>query len=173
MNIKLYFQELSAAALRETEHILQNPAHPQFAARMVRFLSRCDRPSELFTLLTKSQFLEAWPRIRKQWERTRQAVDFRDWWETVYEELLARRKIVKRPTGAPLPELLALGRTLRQARLEKGWTQKELAQRAKVKQPDISAIEQGRKNITVETLLRVGRMLELPAITLVLKHENT
>ena len=56
MNIKKYFWDLNESALEETERILGNPNHPRFTARMVTLLSRCDKPRELFSLLTRKDF---------------------------------------------------------------------------------------------------------------------
>jgi transcriptional regulator with XRE-family HTH domain len=161
MNIKTYFWDLSETALKETEKILGDPKHPKFEERMVRLLSRCDKPKEIFNLISRKIFIEAWPRLRKQWSRTSEASDFRDWWETVYEQLLMKGKETDAPAGKPLPELIEMGRKIRKIRLEKGWTQADLARQAKLGQPEVSAIEQGRKNITQETKLKIFRALEI------------
>ncbi len=171
MNIKAYFWDLSDAALKETGKILGDPEHPKFAERMVRLLSRCDNPKEVFTLISRDQFIEAWPRLRKQWSRTGEAADFRDWWETVYEQLV-RRDASKLPTGKPLEELREIGRVIHKARLEKGWTQADFARRARMRQPDVSAVEKGKKNLTVVTLTRLGRILGLESITVPLKRRS-
>lgn len=54
-------------------------------------------------------------------------------------------------------------RRLRQAR---GWTTTELAERAALSQPQISAIELGRVNTPIETLARLAEALGVPLRTL-------
>ncbi|MCK5242042.1 helix-turn-helix transcriptional regulator [bacterium] len=161
MNVKPYFWDLSEAALAETEKILRNPAHPKFVRRMVTLLSRCDKSKEIFGLINQKQFVEVWPIIRKEWNRIGQAMDFRDWWETVYEQVGKIRGADKPIKGVPPPEFQTLGKIIQGARRKKGWTQKDLAQQAKMRQPDISAIEKGKKNITQEVRMKLFRVLEV------------
>lgn len=166
MNIKPYFWDLSEAALAETERILRDPAHPKFARRMVTLLSRCDKPKDVFSLIDKKQFAEAWPKIRKEWKRTNQASDFRDWWETVYEGLLEEKNMKRVPAGLASTKLRLIGERIKMARVLKGWSQEDLATRVKLKQTDISAIENGRKNFTFETLERLNVVLSSELIVI-------
>ncbi|MBU0549493.1 MAG: helix-turn-helix transcriptional regulator [Candidatus Omnitrophica bacterium] len=53
---------------------------------------------------------------------------------------------------------------VREARVEKGLSQSELAFRIGMKQPDISMIEKGKNNITLETLTRLCKVLEIKKI---------
>ncbi len=46
-------------------------------------------------------------------------------------------------------------------RTQKGWTQAELAQRAGLAQANLSHIEQGRRDLTVSTLVRLAAALEV------------
>ena len=48
---------------------------------------------------------------------------------------------------------------IRDARIQRGLSQKQLALRIGMKQPDISKIEEGKKNITLFTLNRLCRVL--------------
>ena len=64
MNIAKYFWDLNEAELAQTRRVVRDPAHPRFAQRMAALLSRCDRPKDLFSILPKEKFVEAWPRIR-------------------------------------------------------------------------------------------------------------
>jgi ribosome-binding protein aMBF1 (putative translation factor) len=162
MNIKEYFWDLSETALEEAEQIVRNPAHPSFVKRIIRVLSRCDQPKEIFTLITKKQFTENWPKIRREWKRTNEAAEHFSWWESVYEQLLKQENSEnKRVKGAPAKENQEIGRKIRQAREQKGWSQTDLAHHTGLKQPDISAIEKGKKNITLATLSKLEKILEL------------
>ena len=56
MNIRKYFWDLKPEALDETLEIIKNPWHPKFPERMVRLLSRCDEPKEIFSMIDKKNF---------------------------------------------------------------------------------------------------------------------
>ena len=156
MKISKYFWDLNERALKETERIIRNPQHPKFVVRLVTLLSRCDRPKELFSLISKQDFIELWPKARSYWSKIAQASDFRAWWETVYEQLLEKYRAKRRqPKGRASALFLKIGRLIKEARVQKGLSQKELAFRIGMKQPDISTIEKGEKNITLRTLVRL------------------
>lgn len=167
MKISKYFWYLNEKAFRETKRIIKNPKHPRFVSRMVTFLSRCDQPKELFSIISKEDFIEAWPRIRAHWIRLTRESDFRDWWETIYEQLLEERNLgEKKPKGRPAGLFLKIGRMLKEARIQRGLSQKELAFRVGMKQPDLSIIEEGKKNITLETLSRLCKILGIKKINI-------
>lgn len=155
-----YFWDLNEKALKETGKILKDFQHPQFAARLVTLLSRCDRPKELFSLIPKQDFVEFWPKVRSYWLKRGQASDFRAWWETIYEQLLEKyRAKQKHPRGRPSTLFLKIGKLIKEARIQKGLSQRELAFRIGMRQPDISTIEKGEKNITLGTLVRLCNTL--------------
>lgn len=169
MNIRKYFWSLNKKAIRETESILKKPDHPKFAQRMYTILSRCDNPKEVFTVIDKKLFINVWPRIRQYWTRTSQYSDFRAFWETVYEALLKKTKTVgikKGPIGIPVQEFQSIGKLIKNSRINKNWTQSDFAHRTGIKQPDISAIEKGKKNITLSTLIHLCRTLDIKLIEL-------
>ena len=63
---------------------------------------------------------------------------------------------------------MKLDRRLRQLRESRGLSQLRLAQRAKVSQGYISAIEAGQKtNPGIETLRKLAKALDVPLMTLV------
>lgn len=166
MKLKKYYWGLNAKAVKETEKIIRDPQHPKFISRIFTLLSRCDRPDELFSLISKKQFIEIWPKVRRYWIKRSQAKDFRAWWETVYEQLLQELKRKRRPKGEPMKFFKRIGETIKKARMEKGWNQSDFARRVGMKQPDISAIEKGKKNITLETLARLCKILNIENILL-------
>ena len=55
---------------------------------------------------------------------------------------------------------------IKDVRIRKGLSQKELAIKAGMKQPDISKIEEGKKNITTITLARIYSILDIKKIDL-------
>lgn len=163
MNIRKYFWGLNEKALKETEKIVRNPAHPKFASRMFTFLSRSDKPEELFALISKQQFIGSWHKIRNYWKKHPEAQDFRAWWETIYEQLLQTEK---KPKGKPAIEFQKIGDLIRTTRVNKGWSQLDFAKRSGIDQPDISAIEKGKKNITLETLIKLCRIVGIKNLPL-------
>lgn len=165
MNISKYFWGLNEGALKEAGQILRNPQHPKFPARLVTLLSRCDQPKELFSLISKRAFIGVWPRVKSYWSKIERKSDFRAWWEAIYEQLLQKYNLKqKRPAGSSPALFVKIGRMFREARIEKGLSQHELASRIGMKQPDISMIEKGRKNITLETLARLCKILGVQKI---------
>ncbi len=167
MNVLKYFWDLNERALKETEKIFKNPAHPKFTGRMVTLLSRCDQPKELFSLISKKEFIEIWPKIRSYWVKVARESDFRDWWETIYEQILEESgSKSKKPKGKPSTLFIKIGRLIRDVRIRKGLSQKELAIKAGMRQPDISKIEEGKKNITTTTLARLCNILDIKKIEL-------
>ena len=167
MNVLKYFWDLNEKALKETKRILKNTEHPKFAVRILTLLSRCDQPKELFSLISKKVFMEKWPKIRSYWIKITKESDFRDWWQTIYEQILdgfGRKS--KKPKGKPSTLFIKIGRLIRDVRIRKGLSQKELAIKAGMRQPDISKIEEGKKNITTTTLARLCSILDIKKIEL-------
>jgi DNA-binding Xre family transcriptional regulator len=166
-NISKYFWDLNKKALQETKKILKNPTHPKFTSRMVTLLSRCDRPPDLFSLISKKEFIEIWPKIRTYWIKIARESDFRDWWQTIYEQILQRYGLKKKsPRGKSSILFLKIGRMIKDARIQKGLSQSELAFKVSMKQPDVSMIEEGKKNITLETLSRLCKLLDIKRVEL-------
>lgn len=167
MTLAKYFWELNEKALKETERIIKNPKHHKFFVRMVTLLSRCDQPKVLFSVISKKGFIDVWPRLRSYWIKMERQSDFRDWWETIYEGLLPAYKLKQKRLQGKSPVLfLKIGRLIKEARIQKRLSQKELALMVNMKQPDISKIEEGKKNATLETLFRLCNVLGIKRIDL-------
>ncbi len=165
MSIEKYFWNLNQKALKETRRILKDPDHPKFAERVVTLLSRCDKPEELFSIIPRIKFVEIWPKIRTYWIKRIRRSDFRDWWETIYEQILEKDHHRQRKTKGGTPVTFrTIGIEIRDARIQKGLSQKQLAIRIGMKQPDISRIEEGKKNITLFTLIRLCKVLGIEKI---------
>ena len=155
-----YFWDLSEKALEETGNILKNPEHAKFQSRMVKLLSRCQSPKELFSIISKENFIKAWPKLRRSWVRINKESDFRDWWQTIYEEILKRQGKGKKIGGEPSLLFKGVGARIREARIDKEMSQQDLALAVGMEQPDISKIEEGKKNITLGTLARICKYLD-------------
>src|ERR1051326_3671980 len=119
-----YFWDLNPSALRETHKALRDSRHGRFPERLVTLLQRCDKPKELFSIVPKETFLEAWPKIRSYWlKRERHSVS-RDWWETLYEQLVeaGHRKV----QGKPSDLFRKVGSAMKEQRIKLGLSQKQL-----------------------------------------------
>lgn len=159
-----YFWDLNEKALRETEDILKSPEHAKFQSRMIRLLSRCQSPKELFSVISKEAFIDAWPRLRRYWAQIGKESDFRDWWQTIYEEVLRSQGRGKKVAGEPALLFKKVGVKIKEARIGRDMSQRDLALAVGMKQPDISKIEEGRKNITLGTLVRICKYLDIEEI---------
>lgn len=164
--IAKYFWDLNRGALKETGDILKNPYHPKFCARLVSFLSRCEKPKELFALISKKEFINAWPRVRSYWIKIARESDFRDWWQAIYEQIAKDASGKKLNKGRPSAVFLKIGRKIRDARLQRRLSQTALALMVGMKQPDLSKIEEGKKNITLETLATLCKALGIRKLSI-------
>ncbi|MEW5757981.1 MAG: helix-turn-helix transcriptional regulator [Candidatus Omnitrophota bacterium] len=168
MDISKYFWDLNDKALKETKVILKDPNHPKFIIRLVNLFSRCDEPKIIFSVISKDEFIKNWTRVKLYWIKVEKKSDFRQWWQTVYDQLLEKKGIQKKHTfkGAVPISFLNIGKTIKIARIEKGLSQKDLALVTGIDQPDISKIEEGKKNITLNTLLLLCKSLDIKKISL-------
>ena len=165
MIISKYFWDLKNEAARQVPSILKSPKHPKFMMRMVTFLSRCDKPKELFSVIPKDEFVEVWPKVRSYWMKRIRESTFRDWWQTIYEQLLEEYQLKTKKIKGRFPAFFQkFGKLIKEARINKGLNQKQLALSIGMKQPDISRIEEGKKNVTLYTLMRLCKILEIKKI---------
>ena len=81
----------------------------------------------------------------------------------VNEPELARgpRTHIGKEASERLRSRVAIARAIIEARLQRGWTQSELAEAAETKQSRVSELESTRGNPTLETIDRVANALEL------------
>lgn len=70
------------------------------------------------------------------------------------------------PRHAYEPDLVALGAAIRAARLNRGISQEELAERSAVDRSYMSSIERGAQNPGIVSILRVTRALGVTAAEL-------
>ena len=164
MRIGKYFWWMNAEAVKETEKIIRNPAHPLFVNRIYEFLSRNDDAKALFRLISRKDFVEQWPKVRLYWNKKSTAPDFKAWWETLYEQILKSEHEKTRMEGGPSKTFEAIARAIRDARIEKGWSQSDFARRVRMNQPNVSKMEKGRMNMTLQTLVRICKVLEIKNI---------
>ncbi len=81
-------------------------------------------------------------KYRDALEKQVQNKNFRDEYDALEEEFTVARAVIR-------------------LRLEKGWTQKELAEHAHTSQPAIARLESGNyRNLTLSFLRRIGKALD-------------
>ena len=80
---------------------------------------------------------------------------------------------------APLPSMpqrsqahVALGRAVREARVDRGISQEELAARSGMHRTYVGGIERGERNVSYANMLRLAEALEVPASTLLSRAED-
>src|SRR3989339_439255 len=160
-----YFWDLNKKAINEAGKILNNPNHPQFMAKLITILSRCQEPKELFSLISKESFINNWPRVKAYWKKFDTSPDFWDWWQTIYEELVQRIKgEITTPKGEFPSLFVKFGKAVKKSRIAKSLSQKDLAFATGITQSDISLIEEGYKNITLKTLFKICKILKIEKI---------
>lgn len=59
------------------------------------------------------------------------------------------------------PILKLLGQNIRALRSSHGWTQETFAEHANINDKEVSHIEQGNRNITIETLVKIANAFEV------------
>ena len=57
--------------------------------------------------------------------------------------------------------LSRMGEKIKSLRREKGWTQEFFAERASINDKEVSHIESGNRNITIETLVKIASALSI------------
>ena len=73
------------------------------------------------------------------------------------------QKNVKKLTETTLARI---GENVRGLRKEKGWTQEVFAEAANINDKEVSHIESGNRNITIETLIKISLALKVDATDL-------
>ena len=62
--------------------------------------------------------------------------------------------------------LIGLGQKIKALRLQRNWTQEKFAEMAKINDKEVSHIEAGRRNITIETLVKISNSFDIEPFTL-------
>ena len=160
MDTGKFFWGINQKALKETGKILKDPDNPQYVSKVYTILSRTDNVKEVFSIIKESDFMEKWPKIRQYWLKINQAEEFYTWWQNVFNNIAGKFQTGK----IPVNELANIGKFIRETRINKEWTQSDLARRTGIGQALISRIEKG-KNIELETLIKICKSLDLNYIS--------
>jgi len=165
--VKKYFWSLSDRGLERTAQALRDPTARRFWSQAITLLSLCDKPRELFRAIPRDVFMQHWPSLKRRWKKSGQSQTNLHWWDSIYLTLVSKEKKVTPEKRSAY--LQFIGRQIRKARLEKKWSQVDLAERVNIEQRLISRVETGKANITMETLLKLAKTLGIEKIDLGLK----
>lgn len=150
--------------LDQVKDILKDPAHPRFVEYAALMLSRTNEIKRVFAeFLDKKVFCINWRRIKAKMRRNKWNDERIILWDEVYKVLskdLGIKKSRKETTHRHY-ETYQVGKVIKETRDKKGWSQKELARRARVSQQLISFMERGSLNFSFETLMKVTSALGL------------
>jgi len=165
MKVEKYFGDLDKDALKNIRKILKNPNDKRFLSYSIKLLSKSHNPKEVFSVIPQENFIEFWPKIRNYWKKIGSAFEFRRQWQKVYEMLVEKEKAQLQREGFS-KDFSKIGNFFKEKRLKLGLTQKELALKIGMIQADISRIESGKRNITLETLIKLCKALKIKKIEL-------
>jgi UDP-N-acetylglucosamine 1-carboxyvinyltransferase len=144
--------------------ILRDKDNPKFDIYAEKLFSRVNDPKMVFSIVDKVVFCKKWPSIKKQMRKDRWLRDRVVFWQTIYErvhESLKEQGIkLREPQDVKIPpERMRLAQQIRDIRVKLGYTQKDIARKLGVIQQYISRIENGRENVTIDTIKRIADVL--------------
>ena len=151
----------------EARKVLRNEADPGFVEYAALLLSRANEPKTVFgRYIDKKVFCRQWRRIKKRMRLNKWNDNKIVFWDEVYrvvskhmdkDELRMHRE-KKTAVGH---DIIQIGKRIRGARKEKGWTQRELAGKCGFSQQTISMTESGYVNVSFLTLKKILDVLGL------------
>lgn len=68
--------------------------------------------------------------------------------------------------------LKILGDNIRLFRISNKWSQQELAEKAKISDKEVSHIEKGQRNITINTLTKIAHAFNIDPAVLLIKNKD-
>ena len=149
----------------EVKKILKDGDHPKFNLYAEKLLSRVSDPKMVFSMVDKVTFCKKWPGIKKRMTKDRWLKSKVAFWQTIYERIQERLKNegvkIRQSQGTTkIPsERMKLAQQIKKIRLRLGYTQKDIAKKLGVNQQYISKIENGRENVSVDTLRKIAHTL--------------
>jgi DNA-binding XRE family transcriptional regulator len=109
-------------------------------------------------------FCQNWANIKRQMRQNSWNDPRIVFWQAVYAKLLPQYKNTGHPfrqrTKAPrFPLARSIGDQIKSIRKERGLTQREFSSQLRLSQQVLSAMEQGRVNLSLETMAKIARGL--------------
>jgi len=149
---------------KKIKAVLKDNKNPRFLFYAARLFYRVRDPKKAFHYVDKVTFCKEWPAIKRLIRKNSWHSDAPKFWQTIYDSTKTELKkdgvkipAAKKPAS---PERLAVAEQIKVLRKEKGYTQRELADKMKVIQQYISTLESGRENFSVSTLASVAKALD-------------
>ncbi len=143
----------------EVKKILKDDSNPRFIEFAALLLSRTNNPKQVFTgYLSSILFCRNWRRIKIQMRKNKWSDNKIIYWDAIYgvviKDIDKNELKTKTPTSIS-QEIKPIGDKIREARTRVGWTQGELANKAKISQQTVSLAENGYTNISLNTLKKI------------------
>ena len=136
--------------LNETrvKNILKNSNDPRFYIYAEKLFSRVKNPKVVFKYISKGIFYNQWAQIKQRIEKDKWSTGKVDFWQGYYESL-----------SNMTPERIDIAKQIRNVRIDRGYSQAELAEKLDVIQQYVSKLEAGSENLTIDTLKRIADVL--------------
>ena len=152
--------------LARAKRILSHPEDPEFIELAAALLLRKNSPREVFEdYISASAFCRNWQRIKKRMKKDAWGLPRLDFWQAIYEKAkdrLKERGIIVSPPAVAIDELcLRVGEKIKDIRIVKGLSQKELAGKIGISQQMISRVEKGKENVSLITLKNIAKAMNL------------
>ena len=149
----------------EVRKILRDENHPKFDIYAEKLFSRISDPKMVFSIVDKVTFCKKWPNIKKRMRKDRWFEYRIAFWQTIYERIHEKLKEqgikIRVPQEVEIPaQRLKIASQIRDIRMKLGCTQKDIAKKLGVIQQYISKIENGRENVSVDTLTRIADVFD-------------
>ena len=145
----------------EVRRILKDESHPKFDIYAEKLFSRVGDPKIAFAIVDKVTFCKKWPSIKKRMRKDQWLKDRVTFWQTIYERVYEKLKeegikIRHLQKEKVPPERMKLAQQIKDMRIKLGYTQKDIAKKLGVIQQYVSRIENGRENLSLDTLKRIA-----------------
>jgi DNA-binding XRE family transcriptional regulator len=146
---------------KEVRKILKNADHPKFDIYAEKLLSRVSDPKIVFDIINEVSFCRRWQVIKRRIQKDQWLRDRVVFWQTIYERAYERLReqgirIRKHQGEKVSSERMKVAYEIKNIRMKSGYTQKEMAKKLGVIQQYISKIENGRENVSIDTLKRIA-----------------
>ena len=149
----------------EIKKILKDDANPRFIELAALLLSRTNNPKQVFAnYLAAILFCRNWRKIKTQMRKNKWSDNKIIFWDAIYGVAVKdidKNELKTKKTIAVSQGIKSIGDKIREARKHTGWTQKELANKAKISQQTISLTENGYTNISLGVLKKIADALGL------------
>ena len=131
----------------QVKKILKNEKDPRFYIYAEKLFSRVNNSKIAFEYVTREVFNHQWPIIKQRIEKDAWAKGKVNFWENIYKTVCGEGVSAER---------VNISQQIKNIRLQLGYTQEEMAKKLGVIQQYISKLENGRENLSVDTLKRIA-----------------